>query len=73
MSTFAQYAVAATDMALKDAGWKPTRQEELDATGVCLGSGIGNLHDMYETSVDFERDVCSFPIPMDRTTAECNL
>ncbi|KAK4650664.1 Mitochondrial beta-keto-acyl synthase [Podospora pseudocomata] len=56
MSTFAQYAVAATDMALKDAGWKPTRQEELDATGVCLGSGIGNLHDMYETSVDFERD-----------------
>jgi 3-oxoacyl-[acyl-carrier-protein] synthase II len=57
MSTFAQYAVAAAEMALRDAGWKPTRADEMDMTGVCLGSGIGNLHDFYATSVAFERDV----------------
>ncbi|KAK4114154.1 3-oxoacyl-synthase-like protein [Canariomyces notabilis] len=56
MSTFAQYAVAAAEMALRDAGWKPTRADEMDMTGVCLGSGIGNLHDFYATSVAFERD-----------------
>lgn len=51
MSIFTQYAVAASDMALRDAGWEASRQEELEATGVCLGSGIGNLEDMYDTSV----------------------
>lgn len=51
MSAFAQYAVAASDMALEDAGWEPTRGEDREATGVCLGSGIGNLHDIYETSL----------------------
>ncbi|KAM4060238.1 3-oxoacyl-[acyl-carrier-protein] synthase 2 [Hirsutella rhossiliensis] len=51
MSAFAQYAVAASDMALKDAGWEPTSAEDREATGVCLGSGIGNLDDIYETSL----------------------
>ncbi|KAL2164620.1 hypothetical protein VTH06DRAFT_3837 [Thermothelomyces fergusii] len=55
MSTFAQYAVAAADMALQDAGWRPARDEERDMTGVCLGSGIGNLDDFYATSVAFDR------------------
>ncbi|KAI1078446.1 putative 3-oxoacyl--synthase [Whalleya microplaca] len=54
MSTFAQYAVAASEMALEDAAWKPTKQEDLEATGVCLGSGIGNLDDIYSTSLAFE-------------------
>lgn len=63
MSTFAQYAVAAAEMALRDAGWEePARDDELDMTGVCLGSGIGNLHDLYDTSVAFERDV-GRPVP----------
>ncbi|GAB1320639.1 Mitochondrial beta-keto-acyl synthase [Madurella fahalii] len=56
MSTFTQYAVAAAEMALEDAGWKPTKPEEMEMTGVCLGSGIGNLDDFYATSVAFERD-----------------
>lgn len=60
-SKFAQYALAASRMALDDAGWKPTRQEDLEATGVCLGSGIGNLDDIYSTSLAFERDVRSSP------------
>lgn len=57
MSKFAQYAVAATEMALADACWKPTDQADLEATGVCLGSGIGNLDELYSTSIAFEKDV----------------
>ncbi|KAK0389246.1 hypothetical protein NLU13_2821 [Sarocladium strictum] len=51
MSTFTQYAIAATEMALKDAEWNSQIPEDLENTGVCLGSGIGNLHEMYETSL----------------------
>ncbi|RCI14713.1 hypothetical protein L249_6453 [Ophiocordyceps polyrhachis-furcata BCC 54312] len=51
MSTFAQYAVAACDMALEDARWRgPLRPEQKDATGVCVGSGIGNLDELYDSS-----------------------
>lgn len=57
MSTFTQYAVAASDMALKDAGWEASRPEDQEATGVCLGSGIGNLEEMYETSLAHNKDV----------------
>lgn len=57
MATFTQYAMAASDMALKDAGWEPTKLEHLEATGVCLGSGIGNLEDMYETSLSHHNGV----------------
>ncbi|RKU44264.1 Mitochondrial beta-keto-acyl synthase [Coniochaeta pulveracea] len=56
MSTFAQYALAATKMALDDAGWAPTRREDLEATGVCIGSGIGNLEEMYNTTLAYEKD-----------------
>ncbi|KAM0436922.1 hypothetical protein ACHAPT_002635 [Fusarium lateritium] len=51
MSKFTQYAIAASDMALKDAGWEPKDERELEETGVCLGSGIGNLDEIYETSL----------------------
>lgn len=57
MSKFAQYGMAAAEMALADAGWKPTCQTDLEATGVCLGSGIGNLEELYSTSLAFEKDV----------------
>lgn len=57
MSRFAQYAMAAAEMALVDAGWKPTDQADLEATGVCLGSGIGNLEELYSSSLAFEKDV----------------
>ncbi|CAJ2510033.1 Uu.00g059330.m01.CDS01 [Anthostomella pinea] len=56
MSTFSQYAVAAAEMALEDASWKPQTQEQLEETGVCLGSGIGNLEELYNTSLAYERD-----------------
>ncbi|KAI1502756.1 putative 3-oxoacyl--synthase [Biscogniauxia marginata] len=55
MSTFSQYAVAAAEMALEDAAWKPQKRAELEETGVCLGSGIGNLDEIYSTSVTYEK------------------
>jgi 3-oxoacyl-[acyl-carrier-protein] synthase II len=57
MARFTQLAVAATEMALEDAGWKPTMQEDKEATGVCLGSGIGNLEELYETIIGYEKNV----------------
>ena len=32
MATFAQYALAATEEALQDAGWKPEKEEDLEST-----------------------------------------
>ncbi|KAM7189275.1 3-oxoacyl--synthase [Rhypophila sp. PSN 637] len=56
MSLFTQYAIAAAEMALTDAGWNPTSPEDQDATGVCLGSGIGNLEELYNTALAYEKD-----------------
>lgn len=53
MAVFAQYATACAHEALDDAGWHPTKQEDLEATGVTMGSGIGNLGEAYDTSVAF--------------------
>lgn len=55
MALFAQYAIASAQEALDDAGWHPTKQEDLEATGVTIGSGIGNLDEAYSTSVAFDK------------------
>ncbi|KAJ5662655.1 Thiolase-like subgroup [Penicillium macrosclerotiorum] len=55
MAQFAQYAMAATEEALQDAGWKPELFEQREATGVCLGSGIGNFDEIYNTVVAYEK------------------
>jgi 3-oxoacyl-[acyl-carrier-protein] synthase II len=57
LAKFTQYAIAATEMALQDAGWRPRTQEEKEMMGVCLGSGIGNLEEMYNTSVAYNKTV----------------
>jgi 3-oxoacyl-[acyl-carrier-protein] synthase II len=57
MAKFTQYAIAATEMALSDAGWRPLTQEDKEMTGVCLGSGIGNLEELYDTSIAYNRTV----------------
>lgn len=59
MAQFTQYAIAATEMALADAGWRPHTQEEQELTGVCLGSGIGNLEELYHTSISYHTSVRS--------------
>lgn len=61
MSTFTQYAVAASEMALRDAGWHASCPEDQEATGVCLGSGIGNLDEIYETSLTHHQEASSPP------------
>lgn len=53
MALFAQYAIAAAQDALNDAGWHPSSLEDLEATGVAIGSGIGNLDEAFNTSVAF--------------------
>ncbi|KAJ5088284.1 mitochondrial beta-keto-acyl synthase [Penicillium angulare] len=55
MAMFAQYAMAATEEALEDAGWKPTAFEEREVTGICLGSGIGNFDEVYDTVVAYDK------------------
>lgn len=41
MALFSQYAMAAASEALDDAGWKPTRENDLEATVQC--SSIGQM------------------------------
>ncbi|WP_420393325.1 beta-ketoacyl-ACP synthase II [Acuticoccus sp.] len=41
---FILFAAAAAAEAIADSGWRPTEEEELDRTGVLIGSGIGGLN-----------------------------
>ncbi len=45
---FIIFGMAAADMALRDAGWHPTSDEDQIATGVMIGSGIGGLEGIVE-------------------------
>ncbi|KAJ5545179.1 Thiolase-like subgroup [Penicillium sp. DV-2018c] len=55
MAKFAQYAMAATEEALQDAAWTPESFEQREATGVCLGSGIGNFDEIYNTTIAYDK------------------
>ncbi|KAF8435270.1 thiolase-like protein [Terfezia claveryi] len=56
MALFSQYAIAAAEEALGDAGLLGNMSEEQkDMAGVCIGSGIGSLDDVYNTSVTYEK------------------
>ncbi|MCK0139035.1 beta-ketoacyl-ACP synthase II [Aliiroseovarius sp. F47248L] len=48
---FILYGLAASEMAVKDAGWMPEDEESLLRTGVMIGSGIGGLATIAETSI----------------------
>ncbi|HMK90972.1 MAG TPA: beta-ketoacyl-ACP synthase II, partial [Methylocystis sp.] len=48
---FIIFAAAAATQALADAGWKADTPEKQETTGVLIGSGIGGLGGIYETSV----------------------
>ena len=64
---FILYAMAAAEMAVKDAGWEPESEEERIRTGVMIGSGIGGLQSIAETSIALKergpRRVSPFFIP----------
>ena len=48
---FILYGVAAADQAVRDAGWTPENEESLRRTGVMIGSGIGGLRWIEDTSI----------------------
>ncbi len=48
---FIVLGVAAATQAIADSGWTPKTEDERAATGVLIGSGIGGLGGIYETSV----------------------
>ena len=64
---FILYAIAAADEALADADWKPETDEDREATGVMVGSGIGGLGPIAETAIVLKeqgvRRVSPFFIP----------
>jgi len=51
MDTFIHYAIAAAAEAVKDSGYVPPDDEARNRTGVLIGSGIGGLNEIYETSI----------------------
>ncbi len=64
---FIVFAAGAADEAIADSGWKPTEQEDLDRTGVLIGSGIGGLISIERSAKALEekgpRRVSPFFIP----------
>ncbi|QIB32520.1 beta-ketoacyl-ACP synthase II [Ancylobacter pratisalsi] len=64
---FILYAMAASTQALDDADWHPSSYEDQCATGVLIGSGIGGLQGIAETSLLLQergpRRVSPFFIP----------
>ena len=51
MDNFIHFAMAAADEAIADAGISAQTEEQRDRIGVAVGSGIGGLNEIYETSV----------------------
>ena len=67
LDKFLIFGIAAAEQAVEDSGWKPTDEESLNRTGVMVGSGIGGLQTIYETSLVLKergpRRVSPFFIP----------
>ena len=51
MDRFIWFGIAAAEEAIKDSGWQPTSDEEKQNTGVIIGSGIGGLTSIQDTSI----------------------
>ncbi|MDP3161792.1 MAG: beta-ketoacyl-ACP synthase II [Reyranella sp.] len=67
LDKFIVFGLAAAEQAVEDSGWKPQDEEGLTRTGVMIGSGIGGLQTIYETSLVLKergpRRVSPFFIP----------
>ena len=48
---FITFGLAAAQQAVEDSGWKPETEEERDASGVLMGSGIGGLNGIAEAAI----------------------
>ncbi|GGG86898.1 3-oxoacyl-[acyl-carrier-protein] synthase 2 [Salipiger pallidus] len=51
IDTFILFGLAAAQQAVEDSGWTPTDKEDLERTGVLIGSGIGGLNSIANTAV----------------------
>lgn len=51
MDKFIWFGISAAVEAIEDSDWKPTEEKDLDRTGVIIGSGIGGLSSIQETSL----------------------
>jgi 3-oxoacyl-[acyl-carrier-protein] synthase II len=64
---FILYAIAAADEAVRDSGWAPEDDASRNRTGVIIGSGIGGLSTIEQTSLELHekgpRRVSPFFIP----------
>ncbi len=51
VDNFITLGLAAAQQAVDDSGWKPEAEEDKDATGVLIGSGIGGLNGIAEAAL----------------------
>lgn len=51
VDTFIIYAMGAASQAIEDSGWLPQDEDSRERTGVMIGSGIGGLPRIYDTSI----------------------
>ena len=51
MDKFIWYGIGASEEAIKDSGWQPTDEYDLERTGIIIGSGIGGLGSIQDTSI----------------------
>lgn len=64
---FIVYGMVAADLALADSGWEPKTEDERNAAGVMIGSGIGGIEGISENTLTLEqrgpRRISPFFIP----------
>ena len=64
---FILYSMVASDQAMEDAGWEPSNEEEQYRAGVLIGSGIGGLSTIADTTLQLKekgpRRISPFFIP----------
>ncbi|MEO9818816.1 MAG: beta-ketoacyl-ACP synthase II [Paracoccaceae bacterium] len=67
IDTFMMFGIAAAEQAVRDSGWMPEDKESLERTGVLIGSGIGGLNSIANTTMLMEekgpRRVSPFFVP----------
>jgi 3-oxoacyl-[acyl-carrier-protein] synthase II len=51
VDTFILFGMAAAQQAVEDSGWMPEDREDLERTGVLIGSGIGGLNSIANTAI----------------------
>ena len=72
VDTFILFGLAAAEQAVKDADWMPDDREDLERTGVMLGSGIGGLNSIANTAIQMIQSSGSTSRRFRRTTTSTN-